>query len=258
MPSLFAFVSIHFLLVVVGSFSLNSRLSSQKFPNIILSLSKEGNDSPAQETMDTLAKRLDSMLQLQMNQDLLNTRLRDLDINRTIVGPSTVPNAGNGLYAACDCPKGTILTCYPGDALVIFSESGDNDQISWGKHVKQSKQLSVDSQYMLQAVSDDWGIAALPGNAKDTTYLGHYANDGAKYPTCEADLSRYVLESDSRANAMHQPIKDCHMVTIATKDIEKGQEIFVTYGPEYWMEQPMFGTATSRVIDSRATDKGFG
>jgi hypothetical protein len=136
--------------------------------------------------------------------------------------------------------------------LVLLSEN----KILWGDHVMQQQQVqnitSMDQQYMLRAVSDEWGIVALPdlvvvgGHNNDPgAYLGHFANDGVQTPPrCEADLSLYVLESNDRANAVHRPLEDCHMVTVATRDIQKGEEIFVTYGPEYWMEQPSFGTRT--------------
>jgi len=72
----------------------------------------------------------------------------------------------------------------------------------------------------------------------DPSYLGHFANDGIQIPpTCETELAPYVIQSSNTANAVHQPCEGCHMVTIATRDIHAGEEIFVSYGPEYWIEQ---------------------
>ena len=37
---------------------------------------------------------------------------------------------------------------------------------------------------------------------------------------------------------MHQPLdsaNELHMVTVAVRDITKGEEILVTYGPDYWI-----------------------
>ena len=172
---------------------------------------------------------------------ILNRRLGGLDLRSARVGPSTVRGAGRGLFAARDCEEGDLLTCYPGDALVLF----DINATIWGEHVDDAHDRSrVDQQYMLRAVRDDWGIVALPGllEEKDPgSYLGHFANDGVgSAPTRESDLSSYVLESFDRANAIHQDFEGCHMVTVATRDIKKGEEIFVTYGPEYWMEQESF------------------
>ena len=39
---------------------------------------------------------------------------------------------------------------------------------------------------LLRAIQDNWGIVAMDGSdTDDPTYLGHYANDGAKRPLCE-------------------------------------------------------------------------
>jgi hypothetical protein len=95
-------------------------------------------------------------------------------------------------------------------------------------------------------VDDDHGILALPDLDQDPAYLGHFANDGGTLPTREAELSTYVIESDDRSNARHQGIAgDSHMVTIATRNICAGEEIFVTYGPEYWKEQSTYADAAS-------------
>ena len=237
-----------------------------------------------QESITSLSKKLELILHTSPNSDdkseiqkeLLITRLPNLFLNRTHVGASKIRNAGKGLFANCDCPRGTLLTCYPGDALVAFNVDDDDDeyQVFWGKHVKLHdvnhkngyNESLLDPQYMLRAVSDEWGIVALPFIVDDcAAYFGHFANDGASNPpTCEAELSLYVLESNSKANAIHQPLKDCHMVTVATRNITKGEEIFVTYGPDYWMEQSSFRATKdyankedeSTPFDS--TGKGFG
>ena len=78
-------------------------------------------------------------------------------------------------------------------------------------------------------------------------------------PVAEVDLASYVIESNDLANAMHNDIGDgSHMVTVATRDIRKGEEIFVTYGPEYWMGQPSFGTRARTSTSSLSAGRGFG
>ena len=54
---------------------------------------------------------------------LLSTRLPDLQLNQTRIGPSTIEGAGCGMFAAEDIAKGELITCYPGDALLCeYSE----------------------------------------------------------------------------------------------------------------------------------------
>lgn len=85
----------------------------------------------------------------------------------------------------------------------------------------------------------------------DPAYYGHFANDGAGYlalEICTAPslaiemgleerIAEYVSESEDLANAAHKPLEGGgHILTVATKDIKAGEEIMVTYGPEYWLE----------------------
>ena len=246
------------------------------------------------DTLDTLSDLLLDLLSTnksdvrttnsqQRQREILTSRLsnihfpnpnsRHISINRTYVGNSTIGGAGLGLFARRDIPKGTLLTCYPGDALVDLPKEGDfvkdlsgRGQITRGSHAMKfigathdesdgdyndervskfinDSECDLRQEYMLRAVCDDWGIVAIPelfGNA-DPTYLGHFANDGVRYPpTRESELAAYVIESADMANAMHQPCEDCHMVTVSIRDLEAGEEIFVTYGPDYWREQSSF------------------
>ena len=109
----------------------------------------------------------------------------------------------------------------------------------------------------------------------NSAYAGHYANDGAGHMAfekpnsknnfyaalelgldtdgmndndnddddddgeigVEENIAAYVLTSIEIANAMHRSIDEegSHIVTVATRDIQAGEEIFVTYGPDYWL-----------------------
>ena len=224
-----------------------------------------------------------------------------IHINHTYVQDSTIRTAGLGLFAHTNCPKGTLLTCYPGDALIDLSQvqaadrttvvgpdkeghddnaaaatddaGMDRSRITWGSHIKKNGRIRtiLQQEYMLRAVYDHFGIVAIPeltyfvvggdgdgdttidvtNNSTtppppiemnvmmlDPSYLGHFANDGIQIPpTCETELAPYVIQSSNTANAVHQPCEGCHMVTIATRDIHAREEIFVSYGPEYWIEQ---------------------
>lgn len=194
---------------------------------------------------------------------LLYTRIANLSLNRTRVGTSSILNGGRGLYASCDCRKGDLLTCYPGDALVIIPDSDKEDwTILWGDHVEEEHAIDKLMGYILHAVQDEYGVVGLPSLDQDPAYAGHFANDGASEPPVSTEaLAPYVIESSERANAMHKDWMSSHMVTVATRDIKEGEEIFVTYGPEYWMEQPMFGTGDETSNSSKqppSSGRGFG
>ena len=235
------------------------------------------NSSSSQQKEQKVARQKEILLSRlddnNNNNNKSSSSNLNLNIHRTYVAKSQISSAGRGLFAYNDYPKGTLLTCYPGDALVDLTTGS----ITWGSHTTQQQQPQqsqhdvgvgvaeeeeINHDYMLRAIHEDWGIVALPelydnnnnnsninpfdssSASASASYLGHFANDGViSPPLCESELAMYVIESNDISNAMHQECQDCHMVTIATKSIKAGDEIFVTYGPEYWSEQPLFGVA---------------
>lgn len=186
------------------------------------------------ETLASLSARVEEALADSTSIQLLNSRLADLSLNRTYVGPS--PTAGRGLFAGVDCPEGTLLTCYPGDGILDV----EDEEVFWGYHVAYADDGTAwDPDYLMYA-SDEIGLIGLPQLDQDPAYLGHFANDGvSELPrTLEDTFTTYCEESLSRANAREQDILNgCHMVLMATRDIAKDEEIFLCYGPEYWMHQ---------------------
>ena len=206
-------------------------------------------------------------------ESMLGNRL-DLNLDRTRIGISRIENAGRGLFAKADCQKGDLLTCYPGDIVLRdldndFAENqGGGDNWVWGSHVQESDFLEEDEiqkfmiGYILQ-VTDDVAILGLPTLDENIAYAGHFANDGGRPPKRESQIAAYVLESNDLSNAMHISVEDCHMATVATRDIKKDEEILVTYGPDYWMEQPSWtddldGPEEAGMEIRKGTGKGFG
>lgn len=233
----------------------------------------EGGQEPSivehsyHETLSSLSEKLDQIVQNDQpavddshiarscRLSLVRTRLEHLQLNRTMLGTSTIAGAGRGLFCACDSKEGDLLTCYPGDALVTipdFNEDGNTGggfgssveyTVLWGNHVPQKDQTeSLDENlrgYLLHA-QENYGVLGLPSMDADPAYLGHFVNDGGQLLS-QKGFTDYILDSFENANAKHRDVQDgSHMVLIATRDLTKGEEIFVTYGPEYWMDQPCF------------------
>ncbi|KAK1738827.1 hypothetical protein QTG54_010143 [Skeletonema marinoi] len=68
--------------------------------------------------------------------------------------------------------------------------------------------------------------------------LRHIASNGVADAAEEnrGNHISYVSESVELSNALHKPIAGgLHLGTFASKDIKKGEEVMVTYGPDYWM-----------------------
>ena len=226
------------------------------------------------ETLDTEISASDRVQEM-----LLSTRIPSLTaiLNNTRVDTSTIPNAGRGLFATRAIQANEVITCYPGDAILISKpsivddfhvkrqdeEDDDDDDddwveetVTWGSHVDPSDKWDEDSVFdgnekqdplthYACAISDTYSVMGLPALDDDTAYLGHFANDGAGHialgqgdPTrgVEESIASYVIESIDVSNAMHKEVDGLHMATVATRTIAVGEEILVTYGPDYWLE----------------------
>eukprot|EP00977_Amphora_coffeiformis_P008989 scaffold2033_cov164-Amphora_coffeaeformis.AAC.28 len=203
---------------------------------------------------DTLTRRIFMAEDPEVTRlEILNQRIvddLDLKISKTTVQPS--PIAGRGLFATVDCQPGDILTCYPGDGVIQTLDPEDEESwsIVWGNHITAPedrsrttmKDLSETIRGYILYMDQEHSIVGLPHYDTNPSYLGHFSNDGATCPpTCPAEVEAYVQESNAACNARHEGVSgDCHMVTVATRTISAGDEIFVTYGAEYWMQQASY------------------
>ena len=164
--------------------------------------------------------------------EIINTRLVIDNLSRVEIKPSLISNAGKGVFATMDCKEGELLTCYPGDVLLQNSGfTGLPDDLKNDEDKLQSRL----SRYCI-GVTDDYAIMGLPELDQDMAYVGHMINDAARPPVTEADLENYTTESDRLANAEIVSLEDLHMVAIATRDIKKGEEIYGSYGIQYWTD----------------------
>lgn len=137
------------------------------------------------------------------------------------VKTSTLPNAGNGLFALKEFQKYDIITEYIGDK--ITNTNADeiygvelNDLIPYG--------VSLNSRYIIDS-------ACVRG-------IGSLANDSRS----------------SKINNASLIIEKGHVFLQATKKILIGQEVFVNYGNEYFTKanteaKPIFSTTKKRPRD---------
>lgn len=118
------------------------------------------------------------------------------------VAESTIPESGNGLFTLKDIKKGENITDYTG------KESDTNDP-------------NNDSGYVFQAGNDRF----IDGESTQSS-LGRYVNDcgNVKRRKKACVNSRFSISSK----------KGRPVFVKATKNIKKGSEIFLSYGPSYW------------------------
>ena len=132
------------------------------------------------------------------------------------VAPSTIPNAGNGLFTSINIPKGEVVCHYTGY-----------------RHDYQSQKRLRDRTYVLKLQNgwpkfdrrNDGFVDALP---------------------CQEVLARYINDprEEERCNVKFEHVQQpgiWHCPVVALRDIEVGEELFVSYGPRYWEESRMIG-----------------
>jgi SET domain-containing protein len=118
-----------------------------------------------------------------------------------IVKRSTLPQAGKGLFTTIFIPKGTLITEYKGK-ITSWKEADHDD----GKN-----------RYIFY-VNKDHVI-----DARKYKALARYAND-----------ARGLNRIKGINNNSEYSSEDKRVFIKATRDIEPGSEIFVSYGPAYW------------------------
>jgi hypothetical protein len=73
---------------------------------------------------------------------ILTTRMAKLPLARCKVAPSSVPGAGQGLFATRDIAEGELITLYPSDGVIIWEDAehspDGNVQVFFGRHVSET------------------------------------------------------------------------------------------------------------------------
>ena len=159
------------------------------------------------------------------------------------VKPSSVH--GLGVFATRDITEGSYVTLYPADD-VFFAP------ITWGsmqedrafKNRSMNGGLldkSVVNTYTLKLTGEYKGLSMLgavgdPRKHDNPHYLGHMLNDSVKLSNPEA-AAVYNRISFLRENCVDVHYEGLQFMA-ATRDIKAGEELFFTYGVEYWLNRP--------------------
>lgn len=139
---------------------------------------------------------------------------KELD-KRTVIKPSTIPNAGNGLFAAAFIKKGEVIGELGGRLVTEEDYPAGNyyiasiHQCAW-EETKPYKYLD----------SKDYG-----GHVSRTNFAPSKIN-GIETNFQNAEM----------AQLCHYP----YFIFVATRDIEPGSEIWTSYGPRYDYDKFMY------------------
>ena len=215
-----------------------TQLEERLHEQVVLRYSKGGHD------LDEIdAEALD-----EIRISLLLSRLVGLDLNRAKVGTSQQEGGGLGLFAARDIRKDELITCYPGDWALLAD----------GSHVLgNATGLPSSREYEIHIAigsGPPLALVADPLQVHDAAYLGHMKNDCARcFEASPGAIHEYALSATARSNVDHVMLADCHVAAVAARDIRAGEELYVSYGPGYWLTRQGYSTAE---VDAACTALG--
>jgi hypothetical protein len=220
--------------------------------------------------------------------NLLCTRLPNLQLDRCRVAPSTIPNAGMGVFSTRDIKAGELITLFPGDALLLWNDevgvlrggltvrcgphivhaAEDRDDVAAHFTSAEARRYELKIGFRESIVADVRITTTTDGPTininNNADYLAHMINDGAclrtttgTAATAKAAEQEYESMSYRRHNAAICDVYGgCHYMAVATKDIAKDEEIFVSYGIGYWSSRlTVETTATTTTMVSSSKEE---
>ena len=140
---------------------------------------------------------------------------------------------GHGVFAVRDIPAFTYITMYPCDGVAFTTVDSETymgwygatptDDVSYRQNVRLKGMTTL-------ATLTNMHITGNPQLKDDPHFIGHMINDGA---TCrrEEAVAIYLKMSQMKSNAAFDPFLNA---IISYTIIRAGEEVLLTYGPEYW------------------------
>ena len=139
---------------------------------------------------------------MDVNDAVAVVLLRPEDRPNVYVKPSSLgPQAGLGLFAKRDFARGDVLCYYIGEKLGGRQASGLKDRAYL---MRLCKNLSIDAGKSIQV--------------------------GARYINDNADKSKINVRFQKEPDL-------CRASVVALRDMQQGEEVFVSYGKGYWKQR---------------------
>ena len=168
------------------------------------------------------------------------------DLDKGYIGKSKIKSAENGLFAKKDILQGEMVTFYPGDiaSYVPNEDKIKHEHVSletysqrfktqFEKNIKKERDATAMMNKYTYDVDTNYRIIGSPYFRDDTNYMGHFINDGAKLNPSETS-KEYLEASLLKSNCGYYHMKDLLIGIVATENIKKDDEFYITYGVEYW------------------------
>jgi hypothetical protein len=143
-----------------------------------------------------------------------------------------------GVYATKNIACGEVITLYPCHVLTFdvtefstFYLPVDNVPNDIYDNIRQNSNLYLTSP----KTNSDHRMIGHP-SITNSLYLGHMCNDGAR-SSCPRDKEIYETCSLAKRNATMTLVRNLCTAIIATRNIVAEEEIFLSYGYDYWKLQ---------------------
>jgi len=138
-------------------------------------------------------------------KNINNFILERIETKSLYVDKSTIPNAGQGLFAKRDFKKGEMICNFRGDLI-------DNEELA-------KRDVGGERSHYFIEIRPDLTLDVYNSNC-----MARYAND--------AEGNEKIGKSNNSEINLNR--KDSGAFIVATRDIKAGEEIFLSYGEQYW------------------------
>lgn len=174
------------------------------------------------KVIDTL--RLDLMVK-ELFKELNNVEVRKSNIH------------GNGVFAKKDINIDEIITFYPVD--VLYLNVGEEETVmSFSNRYKQlyNDDLigNIKSNYRYY-IDENINVIGDPIFFNNPNYLGHLINDSMNHNKTKKSRNKYISQSQLKSNCdLISNTPFLYIAVVSNKFIKKDEELFVSYGVQYW------------------------
>ena len=143
----------------------------------------------------------------------------------TEVRKSTIPDSDDGLFALCDFAVGEVVTEYAADIVDMADMNSDSYPIRQYVYGKVTENYGMDAERFKEYAPPNCNGARLndPWTNKLYNTVAIVQTDMEDYPILSKNLYK-----------PKQAVPSIRLFIVATKPIFKGQELFLSYGMNYW------------------------
>lgn len=215
-------------------------------------------EDTADDRLIDIRKALDRMQTLQKGDATSSSAMDELQrrIQKAVTcRESSISGAGKGIFAKQDIKPGVIVGFYPVHGIGV--DFDDVSSICFGATLKDQEYFDDDTaderqanyiQYLIgsrRLGEADFGtdttlfVNVNPSHSDSNGgWIGHYINDGATVSTnSEVGMLDYYAASRQTKNCVHIPFGPAPLIaTVTTRKVNKGEELFTSYGCLYWIE----------------------